>query len=157
MTRKLKTSKAKVKGWEVRFEDPYYCYQMLLEKIVKGYAFDDEELDFFREVERMIKSKELVIVRPGEDGYEELATDLIKKRNKDYIIEHVLIKSMPYWAIKYFEIFSVWQETAKKSENYIDDFSRYMGIWYDCEAHEEGFIFKWKTEADKTMFFLKFS
>ena len=158
MTKTLKKAKSKVKGWNTRFDDPFFCYQMLISRNIKGYAWDSEEHDFFYEVEKMLKSGEMKILHPSDDGYAELRDELLQKRNLPYISVYTPSDNMPTWASNYFKQFGEWQSTAPKSNNYIVGFRNLLGYWYDCEPAEpyDGFIFKWKTENDKLMFLLKF-
>lgn len=140
----------KVEQWDLRFDDPFYVYQLLLEKIVKGRKLDDEEKEFVKSTDAKIKSGEIKIVYPNDDGYDEVVVSRLKLKYPLKFVEYYSRSNLPAWAKKLFN-------DIKASDLDVAEYKSIHNItmeWIDLD-NTNGIAFVWENEKDKTMFLLK--
>ncbi|TRV26113.1 MAG: hypothetical protein EWV88_06855 [Microcystis wesenbergii Mw_MB_S_20031200_S109D] len=152
-----KRTTQRVESWDDRYDDPYRVYQNLLAKVVKKKKLDDEEKAFFKEVESMMKSGELKVVRPGEEGYEDLLVERIKKQHPNKIVDWYKRREEPEWFINYLNDLNSWllQNTDKTEQDYQAE-KKVSFVWFEDEF-EYGRVILWDGDKNKTFALLKFS
>jgi len=152
-----KSKSRKVDGWEERYDDPYRTYQNILAKYVKRKAVDDEEKEFFAEVERMLKSGELKVLRPGEEGYDELVIERIQKKYPNNPVDWFEHRKEPAWFKKYSTDMSAWifSNAGKSEEDYRKE--NKISFTYFPDEFDSGTVVVWESDKSKTFALIKFS
>ncbi len=141
----------------MRYEDPYRIYQNILAKYVKKKAVDEEEKAFFSEVESMLKSGELKVIRPNEEGYDELMLERIQKKFPNNSVEWFKERKEPEWFKNYISDTSTWisQNPGKSEEDY--RVANKVGFTWFSDEFESGIFIVWDSEKNKTFTLVKYS
>lgn len=147
----------KVEGWDERYGDPFRIYQNILEKYVKKKVVDEEEKEFFAEVERMIKTGELKVLRPGQEGYDEFLIQLIQEKYPNNPFDWFKHRDTPQWFRNYLREMQAW--VAQNSEKTELDYQveNKVGFTWFSDEHDQGKVILWENEKSKTFTMLKYS